>query len=227
MRKRESLIKSRLISFILALGLLLSLTITGMAASSSNVQDGLEVSISTDKDKYSETESIKVTLTVKNTNSFSVEDVKLVNLIPEGYELDKASAANKSVGLLKSGETVTLDSLLIKPVNNANPSSNNSSSNANNSNSAENRNNQSTTNRNTASNSTSNNKTTSTTKKAKVVYTGDNSQLLLWVGIALSSLFGVALALWLKKKKDGNGKAIFVAVPCWFINSNYFNVIVI
>ena len=208
MRKRESLIKSRLISFILALGLLLSLTITGMAASSSNVQDGLEVSISTDKDKYSETESIKVTLTVKNTNSFSVEDVKLVNLIPEGYELDKASAANKSVGLLKSGETVTLDSLLIKPVNNANPSSNNSSSNANNSNSAENRNNQSTTNRNTASNSTSNNKTTSTTKKAKVVYTGDNSQLLLWVGIALSSLFGVALALWLKKKKDGNGKAI-------------------
>ena len=135
MRKRESLIKSRLISFILALGLLLSLTITGMAASSSNVQDGLEVSISTDKDKYSETESIKVTLTVKNTNSFSVEDVKLVNLIPEGYELDKASAANKSVGLLKSGETVTLDSLLIKPVNNANPSSNNSSSNANNSNS--------------------------------------------------------------------------------------------
>ena len=53
----------------------------------SDSQDGLEVTLTTDKEKYSKGEEIVATLTVTNTNDTAVSNVSLENLIPEGYKL--------------------------------------------------------------------------------------------------------------------------------------------
>lgn len=89
--------------------LLLGLGIMAMpvfAASSS--QDGLEVTLTTDKSKYSKGEKIEATLSVKNTNEVAVKNVFLENIVPDGYVLENDSASKKSVESLEAGETAEL-----------------------------------------------------------------------------------------------------------------------
>lgn len=77
-----------------------------LAASSS--QDGLEVTLTTDKESYSQSEKIVATLMVTNTNDFAASNVSLENVIPEGYALAEGSEATKQIESLGAGETVSL-----------------------------------------------------------------------------------------------------------------------
>ena len=69
-------------------------------------QDGLEVTLTTDKDEYSQGEEITATLTVKNTSEFAVNNVSLKGIIPEGYELAEGTEATKKSDTLEAGKTL-------------------------------------------------------------------------------------------------------------------------
>ena len=94
---------------VLFLTVLLCITMMAVPAlAASDSQDGLEVTLTTDKEKYSKSEEIAATLTVTNTNDTAVSNVSLENLIPEGYKLADGSEAAKQVQSLDDGETVSL-----------------------------------------------------------------------------------------------------------------------
>ena len=77
-------------------------------SAASTEQDGLEVSLTTDKSEYSQDDPITATLSVTNTNDAAVSNVSLENMIPEGYSLAEGSEAEKQVESLDAGETVTM-----------------------------------------------------------------------------------------------------------------------
>lgn len=82
-------------------------------ASSTASQYGLEASIVTDKESYKANEDIHVTVTVKNTNDFKVENVSMESLLPETLTLKDGSSSTKTVDL-EPGETLTLSFTAVK-----------------------------------------------------------------------------------------------------------------
>lgn len=82
-------------------------------AASSGSQYGLEATIVTDKESYKANEEIHVTVTVKNTNDFKVEDVSIESLLPETLTLKDGSNSTKTVDL-EAGETLTLSFTAVK-----------------------------------------------------------------------------------------------------------------
>lgn len=82
-------------------------------ASSSASQYGLEATIVTDKESYKANEDIHVTVTVKNTNDFKVENVSMESLLPETLTLKDGDNSTKTVDL-EPGETLTLSFTAVK-----------------------------------------------------------------------------------------------------------------
>lgn len=102
-----------------AVSALMMFSIAGMNVfAASTTQDGLEVSLTTDKEAYSKDEKITATLSVKNTNKAAVNDVSLENIIPNGYEISSGSSANKSVQTLEAGASEVLVTNLTAVKNN-------------------------------------------------------------------------------------------------------------
>ena len=72
----------------LAVSSLMMFSIAGMNVfAASTTQDGLYVSLTTDKETYSKDEKITATLSVKNTNESDVTDIAMETVIPDGYEI--------------------------------------------------------------------------------------------------------------------------------------------
>lgn len=71
-------------------------------------QDGVEISLTTDKGEYGKTEKIVAALTVKNTNEFAVTNLSLENFVPDGYKLADGETAVKQLLSLEAGETAEL-----------------------------------------------------------------------------------------------------------------------
>ena len=91
------------------------LTATVLPASAATVmQDGVAVTLTTDKSEYSANESSTVTMTGENNNSFSVEDVKLEFKIPGGYNSQTQGDTNATFARLGAGESIT-QTLAIDP----------------------------------------------------------------------------------------------------------------
>lgn len=86
---------------------LFSFSMTAMAQSTE--QDGLQVSLTTNKQNYSLNEDIEIMVSVTNTNDFTVEDVAIEALLPDNFELkdSKQETATKVIDL-NAGENVTL-----------------------------------------------------------------------------------------------------------------------
>lgn len=103
----------RIMIVVLSLVLAVSLSLTAFAATAS--QDGLELSVTTDKTSYSATEQVTVTVTVKNTNTFAVSNV------PEGYKPADGYSSTKNIATLGAGETATLTVVYV-PQNSGQPS---------------------------------------------------------------------------------------------------------
>ena len=67
---------------LLALTLVMGLAISASAATMT--QDGVQVTLTTDKDKYEANEKITPKVTVKNLNDYAVKDVKVEVSAPSG-----------------------------------------------------------------------------------------------------------------------------------------------
>lgn len=92
-----------------AVSTLMMFSIAGMNVfAASTTQDGLEVSLTTDKDAYSKDEKITATLSVKNTNESDVTDIAMENIIPDGYEIADGTKNNKQIDKLTPNEATEL-----------------------------------------------------------------------------------------------------------------------
>lgn len=100
--------KLKKLSAILVVVLVLFSAITTTAFAADVSQDGLEVSLITNKEAYEQGDQIEATLTVKNANDFAVKNVTLESLIPDGYVLAEGASATKELNSLEPGETAEL-----------------------------------------------------------------------------------------------------------------------
>ncbi len=73
-------------------------------------QDGIRAVLTTDKAEYEQSEEIRVSLSVTNTNDSPVQDVVMETSVPDG--LEAVGNSSKSIESVKSGETVSLEVVL-------------------------------------------------------------------------------------------------------------------
>lgn len=99
MRKIVSLFLT--ISLVICVLLVLPLN---ASAVSTETKDGLEVSIFTDKDEYSSDEEIKISIKIKNNNSFRIDDISLETLLPEELALKDGELKINDISIV-NGET--------------------------------------------------------------------------------------------------------------------------
>lgn len=197
-----------LFAMVLCIGMM-----TMNVSAASTEQDGLQVSLTTDKSEYSQGDPITATLAVTNTNDVAVSNVSMENMIPEGYSLAEGSEADKLVESLDAGETVTMSVTYIADAStgedNTEDTGKPSGGNINNDGSDSGTGNadkkgNGTTDSNDGSNNNSagkgNSKSTGTNVK-----TGDNTNVALWVTIAVIAGAVIIVALVVKKKKSGKG----------------------
>lgn len=69
-------------------------------------QDGMEVTLTTDKAEYAAGEDITATLTVKNTTTEAFENLKLEHIVPEGFEV--TGEPSREVDVLAAGESISI-----------------------------------------------------------------------------------------------------------------------
>lgn len=87
--------------------ILFSFSITALAQTTT--QDGLQVNLTTDKQSYSLNEDIQITISVTNTNDFTVKDVSIEALLPDKFELKDSNDETSTKAIdLKSGEQANL-----------------------------------------------------------------------------------------------------------------------
>lgn len=194
MKKTEEIL-----AFLMTFILCVSMLVMPVSAASAN-QDGIEVSLMTDKEAYSQSEQIKATMTVTNTNDIAVNNIRLENVVPNGYVLADGTEAEKQVETLGAGETVTL---IVTYVSNEDDGkdnitgdgsgNNNSSTDGGNDNSA----NDSTGKENELSDSN--------------VQTGDDTNIVVWVIVLVVAVATAVVILVVKKKK---GKRILSLFLC-------------
>ena len=91
-------ITSLLLTLSLVFCVLLALPLNASAAST-GTQDGLEVTITTDKTEYTADEDIQVSVNIKNNNSYKVEDVSIETLLPEGLVLKTGNLSATNIDI--------------------------------------------------------------------------------------------------------------------------------
>lgn len=77
-------------------------------------QDGLSATIISDKKSYNSDEDIKLSLKVTNTNDYEVDNVSLSAILPDGLKLKNEQNIENAVDKLGSGESLSLDLVLIQ-----------------------------------------------------------------------------------------------------------------
>lgn len=147
-------------------------------------QDGVEVVLTTDKESYSQDEQIVTNLAVTNTNDIAVTNVSVEILTPEGYQLAVGSEAAKEIKSLEAGESVSL-----RTTYNANID----------------------TNKDTVNNNLHQN-TSDKNQNASNVKTGDDNNIILWIGMLILGVAGITVVVILKKKK---GKRFLSILLCF------------
>lgn len=108
MKKIKNLIAVLLVMMISVF----SFCITAGATDVSNTQDGLTASITSLKDNYKEDEDIEMTFKVANTNSFTVENVSLEALIPNGLKMKNRTDTKTDTVSLSADGSLEFDLVL-------------------------------------------------------------------------------------------------------------------
>lgn len=72
-------------SVLLVMSLMLMLSV-GAFAAGTDARDGLEVTLLTDQGSYEAGQNVQLTVSIKNTNAYAVENVRLEAVLPEGFE---------------------------------------------------------------------------------------------------------------------------------------------
>lgn len=120
--KKQKKICGILLSVILLLGLL---PISVMAATTT--QDGLNVTLSTDKENYEKGDEIDTFISVKNQNSYAMSGIDINVILPDNYILKDGEVISKRIEILSAGETVEFTTKCIastdvtEPDNGSNP----------------------------------------------------------------------------------------------------------
>ena len=97
------------LTFILSALLLLSLCaafLPSIFASSTDKSDGLYVKVESDRDSYSGGDTVMLTVTLKNTNSAAMSDIKVKTLIPEGLSAADEASLSADVALEPGEERI-------------------------------------------------------------------------------------------------------------------------
>ena len=106
----------KLIAFLACTVLVLSMALAVFAESKVvredgfSSMDGLEITVSTDSDKYNSGEAVEYTVSFKNTNDYDLDVTKVDYKFPEGIEYSANSTdliKAGDIGLVKAGDTVT------------------------------------------------------------------------------------------------------------------------
>ncbi len=207
------------------------------ARAESITQDGLKVTLSTDQDAYDTGDPIQSELMVTNTNASAVENVSLIQLVPDGYELADAYEAESETVSLEPGESLTLSSVY-NPTVEINGEDNKEDDNG----SGETRNTAGETGNTTGGNTTggkgsnSGGTTGRTTGKtsgtvsntaasgkvtASIAKTGDNTNVVLWVVLFGAALTGIIVLIRMKKK---NRSRLLSMLLCIVLGGSTLNV---
>lgn len=163
-------IASLLLTLSLVFCVLLALPLNTSAASTAT-QNGLEVTITADKDEYTADEDVHVSVNIKNNNSYKVEDISVETLLPEGLvlktgnlsttDIDIESGASYSASVVVQLSENLKDDGEIKPDDITKPDGND--------------------------------------QETSSPQTGDNSNIVLWVVLLIVSVVGIALTFKFKK----------------------------
>ena len=81
------------------------------ALAATMVQDGIEATLTTDKENYQQGEEITVTLMVTNTNRTEATNVSLETFLPDHFVVAENNETAKQVTSLRAGETITLQTV--------------------------------------------------------------------------------------------------------------------
>lgn len=169
-------------------------------------QDGIEVTLTTDKDSYAQGEKIAVTVTATNTNDTAVSNVSIENLIPDGFQLADGTSATANAVTLEAGETLELNCVYEAVASGGDTSSDASSSddtssepNTDNSSDA------------SAGTSRTNSDDGTSNTSTGVAKTGDNSNMV-WLAIVVLVSAAVLVVLCIKKKKQKNALSLMLCV---------------
>ena len=84
---------------------------------STKAQAGIEATLVTDKEEYIENDKIITTVTIKNTNDKTVNNIIIENLAPQGYKLLEENNKTKQINTLKKGETTSFAITYVKSDN--------------------------------------------------------------------------------------------------------------
>lgn len=190
------------LAFLLAMVLCLSMTAMNVSAASSE-QDGLEVTLETDKAQYSKSEQITATLTVTNTNDESVSNITMESIIPEGYFLADNTEAVKQLESLGAGESVLMT---VTYIADSSDEENPSVGNTNNGNSG---------------NKDDTNGNSNTQSSGSNVQTGDNTNLVFWIVVA--TIAGAAMVVAIVTRKKKGGKKLLSLFLCFALTGTMFS----
>lgn len=185
----------KLFIMLLTLVLCFSLsTIPAFAASAS--QDGLEVTLVTDKTAYEQDEQITATLVVVNTNEQPVNNVSLKHIVPDGYKLADGSTDTKEIESIDANDYVSFE--VVYTAKTASENVTNAGS-------------------NDQSNASDNTTTTSNNlsdvpAKGTSPLTGETANILIGLIIFVASFIGIVLLLRLKKDKKVKALSVLLSV---------------
>lgn len=183
------------------LSMFLFLGISGINVfAATQTQDGLEVTLTTDKESYSKNDPITISLSVKNTNDFAVSNISLESIIPDGYKLSEDMTTTKEVSTLNAGESVELTATYVNNTKEITPPETTQTQTPND------------TSGNGDTVKTSVTKNSQTTSKANATSTGDSTNILFWIiTFIVSILCIVILYTIIKLKKRKQILSIFLA----------------
>ena len=174
---------SVLLAIVMTICMLTAMTVVA-SAEETDSQSGIEATLVTDKNVYSAGEDIKVTVDVKNTNTYDVDNVNVVLKLPEGLILKSGDVSISNVNIA-AGETYSKEVVAIKeaPEVSTDESSADLIDNPNDD--------PSTGNPGTGNNGNGN---------ANSQQTGDNSNMVLWVVLMVLFVAGIFFIVKFRKK---------------------------
>lgn len=183
-------------SFLVLLMAIICMVVPFSVEAATQTQDGLTVSLTTDKENYAQDEDIQVILSVTNEGNDPVSNISLENIIPEGYDISDGSSQEMQLDMLETGETVNLETVYspsleedTEPTEDTEIQSGQSDKNDEDTNDSD-------------SAKTENNESENSKNKAKVASTGDDTPILLFViALVISVIIIIALAIFKKKRK--------------------------
>lgn len=155
-------------------------------------KDGVEVSLTTDKDSYSTEDQIVTILSAKNTKDTPVYNICLESVIPKGFKTVDSASVEKTSEMLNPGESISLTiNYVSNPVNSG--ESDNSGLEDNSSTSDTGNKSEITQNNLTNNVQQNSDKNTAAKNNTENPKTGDNSAVVLWAMIMILSLIVIGV----------------------------------